>query len=135
LDLAKEASNKNPVYYLQYAHTRIASIIRKAKEVGISFDEIPDFSLLDAEEEQALIKVLLRFPETIRRAAKRREPHYVVTYLREVATAFTQFYAHCRIIKEDPSLATARMRLAEATQTVLRNGLKDVLGIKAPERM
>ena len=135
LDLAKEASDKNPVYYLQYAHTRIASIIRKAEEVGFSFGEDPDLSLLTHEAEQTLIKELLRFPDAVRQAAKAREPHRVATYLREVAVAFTQFYAHCHIIGEERPLATARMHLAKAAQTVLRNGLEEILGIEAPERM
>jgi arginyl-tRNA synthetase len=139
LNLAKEASDKNPVYYLQYAHTRIASILRKAEEVGFSFEETggdgPDLSLLMHEAEQALIKELLRFPDAVRQAADAREPHRVVTYLRGVANAFTQFYAHCHIIGEERPLAVARMHLAKATQTVLRNGLVDLLGVSAPERM
>jgi arginyl-tRNA synthetase len=135
LDLAKEASDKNPVYYLQYAHTRIASILRKADEVGVAFSDAPDLSLLTHEAEQALIKELLRFPDAVRQAADAREPHRVATYLRDVAQAFTQFYAHCHIIGEERDLATARMHLAKATQVVLRNGLVDILGIGAPERM
>ena len=139
LDLAKEASEKNPVYYLQYAHTRIASILRKAEEVGFSFEQTgadgPDFSLLTHEAEQDLIKALLRFPDAVRQAADAREPHRVVTYLRAVANAFTQFYAHCHIIGEERSLATARMHLAKAAQTVLRNGLVELLGVDAPVRM
>ena len=135
LDLAKEASDKNPVYYLQYAHTRIASILRKAEEVGVAFSDAPDLSLLVHEAEQALIKALLRFPDAVRQAADAREPHRVATYLRDVAQAFTQFYAHCHIIGEERELATARMHLAKATQVVLRNGLVDILGISAPERM
>lgn len=135
LDLAKEASDKNPVYYLQYAHTRIASIIRKAEEVGFTFGDAPDLSLLTHEAEQALIKELLRFPDAVRQAAEVREPHRVATYLREVAVAFTQFYAHCHIIGEERPLATARMHLAKAAQVVLRNGLEEILGIEAPERM
>lgn len=134
LDLAREASEKNPVFYLQYAHARIASILRKAEEVGFRFDPDADLSLLTHETEEALIKVLLGFPETVERAADAREPHRVATYLRDVAVAFTQFYGACRIIGEDPALASARMQLASATRIVLRNGLS-VLGISAPDRM
>lgn len=134
LDLAKEASEKNPVFYLQYAHARICAILRKAEEVGFVFDDKTDLSLLAHETEAALIKVLLQLPEVISGAAETREPHRVATYLREVAVAFNQFYQHCRIIGEEQGLATARMALARATRTVLANGLA-VLGISAPERM
>lgn len=134
LDLAKEASEKNPVFYLQYAHARICSIIAKSEEVGFDFADLPDLSLLEHEAEIALIKELLRFPEILERAAADMEPHQVANYLRDVAVAFTQFYGHCRIIGEEKALATARMHLAGATRIVLANGLR-VLGISAPERM
>ncbi len=134
LDLAKEASDKNPVFYLQYAHARIASILRKAEEVGLSYQEDADLSLLSHETEQALIKELMGLPEVIARAAENREPHRLSNYLREVAVAFTQFYGNCRIIGEEEGLARARMKLALAAGQVLRNGLT-VLGLSAPERM
>ncbi len=134
LDLAREASEKNPVFYLQYAHARICSIIAKAQEVGFAFGGEPDLSLLNHDAEIALIKELLRFPEVLSRAAEDMEPHQVANYLREVAVAFTQFYGHCRIIGEEQRLATARMHLARAARIVLANGLR-VLGISAPERM
>ncbi len=134
LDLAKEASDKNPVFYLQYAHARICSILRKAEEVGFEADENPSLDLLTHEAEGGLIKTLLRFPEEIERAADARSPHHIPTYLREVAVAFTRFYDACRIIGEEQKLASARMALAKATKIVLANGLT-VLGIDAPERM
>ena len=134
LDLAREASEKNPVFYLQYAHARICSIIRKSEEEGISFEADADLQLLTHEAETALIKELLHFPEVLDRAAETMEPHQVANYLRDVAVAFTQFYGHCRILGEDAALATARMQLARAARQVLRNGLA-VLGISAPERM
>lgn len=134
LDLAKEASEKNPVYYLQYAHARIASIMRKAEEVGFSFGDAPDFTLLTHESETNLIKALLRLPEILQNASEAKEPHRVANYLRDVAVAFSQFYRDCHIIGEARPLATARMNLAKAAQLVLKNGLT-VLGISAPERM
>jgi arginyl-tRNA synthetase len=134
LELAKEASDKNPVFYLQYAHARICSIVDKAEEVGFTFEDDPDLSLLTHEDETALIKALLRFPNVLQQAADARAPHFVPNYLREVAAAFSQFYGSCRIIGEEQALATARMHLARATQTVLRNGLT-VLGISAPREM
>ena len=134
LDLAKEASDTNPVFYLQYAHARICSIVDKAEETGFSFDDEADLSLLTHEAETALMKTLLRLPSRIQNAAEARRPHRLINYLREVAEAFTQFYGHCRIIGEEQALATARMRLAQATRIVLRNGLS-ILGISAPESM
>lgn len=134
LDLAREASEKNPVFYLQYAHARICSILRKAEEVGFAFADEADLSLLEHESEIALIKELLRLPEIIERACEIMEPHTIANYLRDVAVAFTQFYGQCRIVGEEKQLATARMHLAGATRLVLRNGLA-VLGISAPERM
>ena len=134
LELAKEASDKNPVFYLQYAHARICSIVDKAEDVGFTFDDTPDLSLLTHEDETTLIKELLRFPTVIEQAAEARAPHFLPAYLREVASAFSQFYGSCRIIGEDKELATARMNLARATQTVLKNGLT-VLGISAPDSM
>ncbi len=134
LDLAKEASDKNPVFYLQYAHARICSILRKAEERGFTFDAEADLTLLVHEAEVGLIKELLRFPEVLQKIAAAREPHRLAVYLRSVAEAFTRFYHYCRIIGEEQALATARMQLAEATRLVLHNGLS-VLGLSAPEKM
>jgi len=134
LELAEEESEKNPVFYLQYAHARICSVVDKAEEVGFSYDEEADLSLLTHEDEIALIKELLRFPQAIRNAADARAPHLVPGYLRDVATAFSQFYDNCRIIGEDDDLATARMHLALAAKTVIANGLT-VLGISTPRNM
>ena len=134
LDLAKEASDKNPVFYLQYAHARICAILRKAEETGFEFSGNAELGLLTHEAEEALIKVLLAFPDSIREACTLKEPHKLATYLRDVAVAFNQFYQHCRIIGEERGLATARMALATGTRTVLANGLT-VLGLSAPERM
>jgi len=134
LELAQEASEKNPVFYLQYAHARICSIIDKAEDVGFSYDEDADLSRLTHEAEIALIKELLDFPTILQNAAEARSPHFVPNYLQDVATAFSQFYDRCRIIGEDDALATARMHLALATKTVLMNGLT-VLGISAPREM
>lgn len=134
LDRAKEAGEKNPVFYLQYAHARICSIIRKAEEVGFSFADEPHLEQLTHEAEIGLMKQLLDFPNVLQSVAESHEPHWIINYLNDVATAFTQFYDKCRIIGEETERATARMNLARATQTILRNGLT-VLGISAPERM
>lgn len=134
LDLAKQAREKNPVFYLQYAHARICSIIRKAEEVGFDFSQKADLSLLKHDKEESLIKELLTLPAVIENAGQAREPHRLINYLNDVATAFTRFYDACRIVGEEESLATARMQLADATRIVLKNGLT-VLGISSPERM
>ena len=134
LDLAKDASEKNPVFYLQYAHARIASILRKAEEVGFTFGAAPELARLVHASETALIKELLRFPEVVAQVAAAREPHRLPVYLRGVAEAFSQFYRDCRIVGEEQALATARMHLARAAGHVLRNGLT-ILGVSAPDRM
>lgn len=130
---AKEAGDKNPVFYLQYAHARIASILRKAEE-EYSFSKEADLSLLKHNSEESLIKTILRFPEMIAGAANAREPHRLINFLNDVASAFTGFYHDCRIIGVDEDLAQARIELAKATAQVLRNGLT-ILGISAPENM
>lgn len=134
LDLAKEAGEKNPVFYLQYAHARICSIIRKAQDVGFDFGSDPDLALLTHPSEVDLLKVLVDFPAVVERSASAREPHRLSSYLRDVATAFSLFYRDCRIVGEEKGLATARMFLAMGARIVLRNGLT-LLGISTPEQM
>lgn len=130
---AKEAGDKNPVFYLQYAHARISSVLRKALE-EYSFSQEVNLALLKHESEEALIKTILRFPEMVAGAANAREPHRLINFLNDVASAFTSFYHDCRIIGVDEDLAQARIELAKATAQVLRNGLT-ILGISAPENM
>jgi arginyl-tRNA synthetase len=130
---AKEAGDKNPVFYLQYAHARISSILRKASE-EYSFSKEASLSLLKHNSEESLIKTILRFPEMVAGAANAREPHRLINFLNDVASAFTSFYHDCRIIGVDEDLAQARIELAKATAQVLRNGLT-ILGISAPENM
>ncbi len=134
LDLAREAGEKNPVFYLQYAHARITSILAKAEDTGVVATDSPDWSLLTHDSEIALMKVLLGLPTSIMRAAEAKEPHRVANYLRDVATSFSQFYRDCQIVGSEPDLAAARLALARAARLTLRNGLA-VLGISAPERM
>jgi arginyl-tRNA synthetase len=134
LALAKQQSDENPVYYLQYAHARICSIMRKAQDEGATIR--PDGSLqqLQAEQEVALIKELLQLPEVIEYCAGTFEIHRLAEYLQGVATAFHKFYHHCRVVSDDPQLTSARLQLCKATSIVLRNGFT-VLGISAPEKM
>lgn len=134
---AKEAGEKNPVFYLQYAHARIHSILRKAVE---SYGVLPDqldaqtLSPLVHDRELGLMKTLFKFPRAIAGAAEASEPHRLINYLNDVATDFTSFYHDCRILGVDPSLGTARVVLAQQTARVLANGL-EILGIQAPEQM
>jgi len=132
---AKEAGEKNPVFYLQYAHARIQSILRKVElpEEGIG-DQNIDWQILNHQTELELIKILVDFPEIIISAAKAREPHRLITYLDNVASQFTSFYHDCRIIGEKQELTISRAYLAKATATVLANGLH-ILGISAPDTM
>ncbi len=134
LDLAKEQSEKNPVYYLQYAYARICSIFQKAKEENIEL--LPDFKSEDLSEqiELDLIKKLADFPEIIYEAYKTLEPHLISDYLYDLAGIFHQFYHDCRILQENDPLRQARLHLAHSVRTVLKNGLQ-ILGISAPERM
>ncbi|MCC5941570.1 MAG: arginine--tRNA ligase [Balneolaceae bacterium] len=130
---AKEAGDKNPVFYLQYAHARIQSILRKVNSIE-NFTEQPKLDLLQHPAEITLIKKLLSFPGAVSNAASHREPHRLITYLNELASEFTSFYHDCRIVGEEKELMHARTKLAGATAQVLANGLA-ILGITAPDRM
>jgi arginyl-tRNA synthetase len=130
---AKEAGEKNPVFYLQYAHARIQSILRKVDDVG-QLAGSADLELLTHESEIRLIKAMLEFPEIIQAAAQNKEPHRVINFLNSLASDFTTFYHDCRILGEDEKLMHARATLANAVAQVLANGL-GILGISAPDRM
>jgi len=130
---AKEAGDKNPVFYLQYAHARIQSILRKIEQMDENRAALA-LEVLTHESEITLIKKMLAFPEAISLAADHKEPHRVITYLNELASDFTTFYHDCRIIGVEPELMKARAELARAVAQVLANGLT-ILGITAPDRM
>ena len=135
LDLAREQSDKNPVFYLQYGHARIAGVLRHAEQEGVALDPDASLDALDTPEELALIKEILEFPEALIRAARDMEPQIVVEYLRDLAATFHKFYHERRIIGADTTAERdARLRLAAAAKTVLGNGLR-VLGVAAPDRM
>ena len=134
LTLAKTQSDENPVFYVQYAHARICSIVRFGLEKDITFDKNPDLELLESDEELDLIKHLLEFPTTIEFSAANFEPHRLVHFLIETATLFHKFYTVCRVITEDVKLTQARLALCQATRIVIYNGCQ-ILGITAPEKM
>ncbi len=135
LGLAKEESDENPVYYLQYAHARICAIFRKAGERGVAYSAAGlEADLLTQPEELTLLKRLLEFPEVVSSCAETNEPHKLAEYLHGLAGEFHLFYHRHTVLSEDLPLTTARLGLCEATRTVLRNGLA-VLGISSPEQM
>jgi len=136
LNLAKKQSEENPVYYLQYAHARIASILRFASEMGVEIVDIDkvDFKLIKEEEEVKLAKLLSEFPDVVGSAYYSFEPLKLINYLNEVAETFHYFYHKHRVVGSDLDLARARLALCLATKIVLANGFK-ILGISAPERM
>ncbi|MBI5216979.1 MAG: arginine--tRNA ligase [Ignavibacteriae bacterium] len=134
LGLAKKQSDENPVYYLQYAHARIASIIRHAESVGIDRNVPADLLLLNQAEEISLMKKLADFPDIVESCAATFEPHRLADYLHDVAGQFHKFYHFHKVVTEDIPLTAARMSLCLATKIVLANGFS-ILGISAPERM
>ena len=135
LGLARKQSDENPVYYVQYAHARIASVVRFAREKGVGPESgDTDLSVLVSEEERALMVHLLFFPYEIEGAALSREPHRLTVYAKELAALFHQFYHARRIVTDDTRLSGARLALSEATMQVLRNTLH-LLGVSAPRSM
>jgi arginyl-tRNA synthetase len=133
LDLAKKQSDENPVFYLQYAHARICSIIKMVEKEYLEAS-VENLDLLITEEEQQLLKKLHLFKEEVLLSAKLFETNRICTYLEELATAFHKFYTFCRILGTEKKLAEARLSLAIAVRIVLNNGLQ-ILGVSAPERM
>jgi arginyl-tRNA synthetase len=139
IDVLKRNTNENPVYYVQYAHARIAAVLRNADELNIPVDlSAFDSSQLTHDRENELLGALAEFPRVVQSAAELRQPHRVARYLEELAGTYHGFYADCRVLpmgEENPSpLHTARLLLCASTKQVIQNGL-DLLGVSAPERM
>jgi len=136
LDLAKKQSNENPVFYVQYAHARICSIIRMAQERGVTVPVYEDIEpvLLKEPDELNLIKMLVRYPEMIYGAVKSLEPHRITFYLNDLAGIFHSYYNKNKVISEDPRLTQARLFLVTMIRIVLQNALT-ILGVRAPEKM
>lgn len=137
LELATSRTNENPVYYIQYAHARVASVLKQLAARGLQFDRAAGLASLDklvTPQEQALIAALLRYPETVEQAALNRAPHSIVYYLRDLANAFHTYYNAEQFIVEDAALRNARLALVLAAGQVIRNGLT-LLGVSAPESM
>jgi arginyl-tRNA synthetase len=137
IDLARSQSNDNPVYYIQYAHARVCSVLRQAGEKGFTVDleqGLAELARLDNEHEQILLTELSRYPEIVEAAAANLEPHLLAGWLRELANAFHTYYNSHQFLVEDAALRNARLALVVATRQVLKNGL-DLLGLSAPESM
>ncbi len=137
LDLAKSQSNDNPMYYIQYAHARVCSVMRQLDEKGLSYDRssgLASLAVLSEPHEQDLLRNLSRFPEVVETAALNHEPHQLVHYLRELANDFHTYYNAHQFLVDDGALRDARLTLIQAARQVLANGL-GLLGVSAPESM
>jgi arginyl-tRNA synthetase len=137
LELAKSRSNENPVYYVQYAHARVASVMKELVSRGLAYDAADgaaNLQRLGSEHEQAVITALSRYPEVLTRAALDRTPHSVVHYLRDLANSLHTYYNAEKWIVDDAALRNARITLVLAVQQVVRNGL-GILGVSAPDSM
>ncbi len=134
LELAKKQTSENPVFYIQYAHARISSIVNSSQEVKADIKDV-DFNLIKQPEELELIKKLGAFPDTLVACQKMLDPFALVSYLQELAGCFHKFYDNCRVLDDaNLPLSQARLKLIEAVKIVLANGLK-LLGVTAPEKM
>ena len=136
LGLAVREDSENPIYYVEYAHARICSLLRTLGEENVSVPAQADvdMSLLTGEAERALLKQIAQFSEVIKLAARDYDPSYINRYLQELAGCFHRFYTACRIRGEEATVRDARLKLADDTRIVLRNGLK-LIGVEAPEKM
>ena len=137
LDIAKLQSNDNPVYYIQYAHARVASVFRQLGEKSLSWDEdngAKQMGLLVEPQEKALMTSLSRYPEMVELSANNRAPQHLVHYLRDLANDFHTYYNAHAFIVDDANLRDARLLLIQATRVVIANGL-GILGVSAPETM
>ena len=133
LELAKKQSADNPVYYIQYAHARIASILRLARQRGIDY-QAGNVSLLTSLPELTLIRKMLLLPELVETVAQSLAPHHLTYYAQDLATVFHAFYKDCRVVSDDAELTKARLRLVAAAKLVLARALT-LMGINAPEKM
>ena len=137
IDLARSQSNDNPVYYIQYAHARVHSVLRKASREEKPFDEalaMAQLTLLTSDQEKAVMNRMAQSPDVVAHAAKVREPQQVAQYLQDLSSDFHTCYNAVKVMVEDDATRNARMALGLATAQVIRNGLA-LLGVSAPEEM
>lgn len=134
LNLAKDQSDENPVFYLQYAHARICNILKRAEGFGHTINPNADLTVLNTEIEQHLMRKMVEFPELIEKVGISLEPQNIANYLQDLCSIFHKFYVLNKVISDDKSMTDARLILTEASRIVIKNGLT-ILGISAPERM
>ena len=134
LNLAKDQSDKNPVFYLQYAYARICNIIRHGEGQNYKFSDNFDATLLNQSSEIKLLKLMSNFPTMMETALDTLEPQIIANYLQELASSFHKFYGNCKVITEDKNISQARLGLINGTKIILSTGLS-ILGISAPEKM
>jgi arginyl-tRNA synthetase len=136
LELAKQETSENPVFYIQYAHARICSIFRTAGEKGVVWNRSNevDLSLLVEGEEFGIIRAVLAFPEIVEKSARALEVHRISHYLLDMVSRFHRYYSRHRVISDDKALTLARLFLLDAIRITIRNGF-DLMGISAPEKM
>ena len=134
LDLAKSQSSENPVYYVQYAHARICSIFRQAKDAGLTFADTPKFSLMNSSAELDLINKIFEYPDEVDKAAAEFAPQRIARYVYDLASTFSAFYRDCRILGVEKDLAQTRLALLKVTRHTIAHAL-NLLGVSAPEHM
>ena len=134
LDMAKDQSDKNPVFYLQYAYARICNIIKQSNNEKLSTAKTCDLNLLSHENELIMLKHMAQFPDIIDIAYENFEPQYVAVFLQQLASCFHKFYNSCKVNTNDTGLTNARIKLIKAVKIILNNGF-NILGISSPERM
>jgi len=134
LDLAKSKTNENPVFYIQYAHARICSVLKQADEKFPNNSTAPNLSLLDDKAEVALVKELNRYKDVLQTSALNYEPHVLAYYLRDLSASFHSYYNSCEFLVEDAQLRSSRLLLIKSAKQLLSNGL-NLLGVSAPDSM
>ena len=134
LELVKQKSMDNPVYYVQYAHARIRSLDKKAAEAGVAPAASDGLAPLDTEHDVDLLRLLDQYPDYVESAARTQSPHLISTYLQELASTLHRYYTNCHVLSAEPALASARLALLDCVADVIQNGL-GLLGVSAPESM
>ena len=134
IDIAADQSDKNPVFYLQYAYARICNIIKRADELKLINNNTSNYKIISHQEEIQMLKHMVRFPEFIEISYKNLEPQYITTYLQQLASFFHKFYSKCKVITDNKELTASRINLIKSVKIILQNGF-NILGIKAPEKM